>query len=90
MERQVPQIETIRQAVRESLAAQGCDTSDIHEAILIRQGMYCGRRFECDAGSAVWFIEENQIKYFGSDGAVIKTVRLPNTEPLTVPLRRAA
>lgn len=90
MDRQVPQIELIRQTVRESLAEQGCDTTDIHEAILIRQGLYCGRRFECDAGSAVWFIEENQIKYYGADGSVIKSVRLPIGEPLTVPLRRAA
>lgn len=86
----IPQIESIRQAIREHLAAQGCDVSDIHEAILIRQGVYCGRRFECDAGSAVWFIEENQIKYFGGDGALVKTVRLPSVEPKTVPLRRAA
>ncbi len=86
----IPQIDSIRLAIRTSLAEQGCDVTDMHEAILIRQGMYCGRRFECDAGSAVWFIEENQIKYFAPDGSIVKTVRLPNAEPLTVPLRRAA
>ena len=84
----IPHIQGIREAIRENLSQQGCDVSDMHEAILIRQGMYCGRRVECDAGSAVWFIEESQIKYFGPDGALVKTVRLPSEEH-AVP-RRAA
>jgi hypothetical protein len=78
-------IEGIRQAIRESLAQLGCDTAELHEAILIRGGMYCGRRFECAEGSAVWFLEENQIKYFNADGGLLKVVRLPQ-----ITTRRAA
>ena len=44
------------------------------ESILIRDGHYCGRRFESGGMSAVWFIEENQIKFFGKEGALHSVV----------------
>jgi hypothetical protein len=84
-------LEGIRQAIRDSLANLGCDTSEMHEAILIRGGMYCGRRFECAGGSAVWFLEEKQIKYYDDQGRLTKVVMMPGAERSTVqPRRRAA
>ena len=50
------------------------DESVIKESVLIRDGHYCGRRFECDGNSAVWFIEENQIKCFTQEGALHSVV----------------
>lgn len=81
-------LDCIRETIHAALTEMGCDIADMHEAILIRQGMYCGRRFECDAGSAVWFIEENQVKYFGPQGELLKVVSVPAAPPL--PQRRAA
>jgi hypothetical protein len=85
----ISHLESIRQAIHDALGQMGCDLKDLHEAILIRQGMYCGRRFECDKGSAVWFIEENQVKYFSAEGELLNVVTVPAAPPLT-PRRRAA
>ena len=69
--------EAVRQAIHTQLAAAGCDLESLQETILIRGGMYCGRRFQGSHGSAVWFIEENQIKYFGPDGALLQAMPAP-------------
>lgn len=63
------------------------------EAILISDGHYCGRRFAFGPYTAIWFVEENQIKICNPDGSV--AVRqdcrdLFNEQAATVPFRRAA
>ena len=61
----------VRQQIRGTFAQLGASTDrEIQETILIRDGFYCGRRFECDGMHAIWFMEENQIKYYGRDGSV--------------------
>jgi hypothetical protein len=47
-------------------------TSDILETTLIRGGSYCGRRFSLSGFSMIWFIDEQQVKLFGQDGALIR------------------
>jgi hypothetical protein len=79
--------EAVRQTIRAELAAQGCDLETLQETILIRGGMYCGRRFQGSHGSAVWFVEENQIKYYGPDGALLHSTAAPS---VARPKRRAA
>jgi hypothetical protein len=86
----ISSIDGIRQAILAKLAEQGCDLTDMHEAILIRGGAYCGRRFECNGGSAVWFIEENQIKYYGATGELLHAEPSPRVPPVVVQPRRAA
>jgi hypothetical protein len=66
-------LDTLRLAVRTALAERGCDVAELEETILIRGGMYCGRRFTCPGGSAVWFVEENQVKYYDAEGQVTAT-----------------
>lgn len=62
---------TVRQQIRGTFAQLGASTDHaIEETILIRDGFYCGRRFECDGLHAIWFLEENQVKYYGRDGTV--------------------
>lgn len=67
--------ETVRDRVRKILGQMGADPEDhLSETVLIRDGHYCGRRFEIDGMSAVWFIEENQIKCFCQDGSLHSVV----------------
>lgn len=63
---------TIRQSIRESLWALGASpTAAMTESLLIRDGVYCGQRFQNDGYEAVWFIEENQVKFYGRSGGVL-------------------
>ena len=44
------------------------------ESLLLRDGLYCGRRFEAEGGHALWFVEEDQLKIFGPDGRVLQVM----------------
>ncbi len=41
------------------------------ESILIRDGFYCGRRFNFGDYQAVWFVEEGLVKIFTHAGELI-------------------
>ena len=59
------------------------------EAVLVRSGQYCGHRFHGVGISAVWFLEEDQIKFYDEAGSLLKVLR--TMEPMVqAPLRRAA
>jgi hypothetical protein len=67
----------VRQQVRTTFTAQGVqDLDDCCETILIRDGFYCGRCFACDSHRAIWFVEENLVKFYGADGEFL------NSEPI--------
>jgi hypothetical protein len=58
------------------------DNQPLRETILIRAGMYCGRRFEAAGAHAVWFIEEDQLKLFSADGNILRVLdRVAAQEP---------
>ena len=66
--------ERVRQLVASTFARLHLGASDdVREAILIRGGSYCGRKFEGANGSALWFLEENQVKFFDISGKVLET-----------------
>lgn len=65
------QVETVRQLVRQTFQAHGAASEAIIEKILIRDGFYCGRCFSCDSMRAVWFIEENSVKFYHRDGSFL-------------------
>lgn len=50
---------------------------EIHEAVLIRDGYYVGRRFKLAQFHAVWFMEEDEIKIHDSQGVLL--ARLDST-----------
>jgi len=50
------------------------DGDALRESLLIREGAYCGRRFEAHSGHALWFFEEDQIKVFGAEGGVLRVI----------------
>jgi hypothetical protein len=67
--------ERVRQLVSHALSRLGpTEPQELRETILIRDGYYCGRRFEADAGAAVWFVEENQVKVYRADGTVAQVL----------------
>ena len=41
------------------------------ETMLIRNGNYCGHRYRLGDFEAVWFIEEDELKFSSSGGGVI-------------------
>ena len=63
--------DTVRRIVAETFVAVGLsDGGEAQETILIRDGAYCGRRFDGSRGHAIWFVEEEQIKFFRADGSL--------------------
>jgi hypothetical protein len=72
-------LEIIRTLVRSAFRELGAnEDAQLREKILIREDLYCGRRFQCNDLQAVWFIEEDEIKIYGSDGAVVKVLNDPH------------
>jgi hypothetical protein len=77
-------LNSVRDQVQDTLIRLGAEDTPPQETILIRDGIYCGRRFYVDDYMAVWFIEEGEIKFFDQDGAVASVERIQTEE------RRAA
>lgn len=44
------------------------------EAVLIRGGQYCGHRYQGVGVSAVWFLEEDQIKFYDESGKLFRVI----------------
>ncbi len=55
------------------LKREGCEITT--ESLLIRDGQYCGHRFESGPLSAVWFREEDQIKFHGKNGDLLMVLK---------------
>jgi hypothetical protein len=67
------QLERIRQFVQHTFGQLAGESSpSVRETILVRDGQYCGRRFSTETLHAVWFVEENELKFYGQDGSVLK------------------
>ncbi len=73
----------VRQYIENRLLELGASRqSKPRETILIRAGMYCGQRFQRDGFEAIWFVEENQIKFRGPDGSVVETQAASDVGPM--------
>ena len=58
------------------------EQSDITaESLLIRNGHYCGQRFQSGPLTAVWFAEEDQIKFHAGDGRLLLVVKPSDSRP---------
>ena len=72
--------ERIRQLIRETFVSLGAEISALEEeSLLIRSSTYCGHRIDKDGMRAIWFIEEDQIKFFDRDGHLLQTL-IPSDE----------
>lgn len=61
-------LEAIRKVVSRTFAEYTSDDVEFCESVLIRNGFYCGRRFTGNSVRAVWFAEDNVVKFYGKDG----------------------
>lgn len=67
-------VERIRQAIAWQLRSLGVQDADsMHESILIHNGLFCGRKFQCEAYEVVWFLEEDEIKFFSPCGDLLRS-----------------
>jgi hypothetical protein len=62
------------------------------ESILVRDGFYCGRRFDFGDYQAVWFVEEGMLKVYTAAGDLISRIVIQDQQDhqAVQPLRRAA
>lgn len=89
MEHVLP-LDQIRSLICRTLAEFGGTTDRMpRETVLIRDGYFCGRRFEADGLHAVWFTEEHEIKFYDRAGAVVRVVELA-APSLSADQRKAA
>ena len=80
----------VRQLVYETLREFGLSTEAVpQETILVRGGLYCGRRFDADGYHAIWFVEENQVKFYGPHG-LLRQVQRPASAPVSHAEKRVA
>ncbi|MFO7901835.1 MAG: hypothetical protein ACQESR_00120 [Planctomycetota bacterium] len=74
---QVRILAEIRSLVRNRFDKAGAPMeATLEEAMLIRHGCFCGRRFHADGLQAIWFIEENQIKFYDREGSITEVLDL--------------
>jgi hypothetical protein len=79
----------IRHLVTEKFVQLGLSCgAELCETILVRDGLYCGRRFDAENGHAIWFVEEEQIKFFRASGSVALVIDTVAAAPKAI--RRAA
>ena len=68
-------IDQLRRQIRETFEQLGYQNQEPPtETILIRDGHFCGRRFHQGKAYAVWFMEENQIKFFDEHDELLHNV----------------
>lgn len=53
------------------------EPDQFRESLLLRKGCYCGRRFEADGAYAVWFLEENEVKFYDTHQSPARIAPLP-------------
>jgi hypothetical protein len=66
-------LEAVRNAVRDTFVQLGVGKGfHLNEHILLRNDVYCGRRFLAEGLQAIWFVEEDQVKIHAKDGTVAR------------------
>ena len=73
------------EAFRQHRLADGAEPS---ESILLKGGIYCGRRFEVGTGYAIWNAQSDELNVFSISEKVLCTI--PAAGQVESPLRRAA
>ena len=84
-------LEAVRHVVRGAFVELGADNGfPMREHILVRDDVYCGRRFIADGLQAIWFVEEDQIKVHDRDGSVARVMSVEEAVRLASAAERRA
>ena len=76
-------LEAVRNLVRRNFAELGMvEELEIAEHILLRDDIYCGRKFQAGRLQAIWFIEEDEIKFYATDGTVARVMSSSDAQRL--------
>jgi hypothetical protein len=59
------------EAFRQFRLADGPETAD---SILLKGGIYCGRRFDVERGYAVWVAENDELRVFRHGGKLLTAI----------------
>lgn len=71
----ITRLERVRCLVRESFARSGGSSVALsEETYLLRDGCYCGHRFETEGWRAVWFVEEDELKIYSPEGQLVDRI----------------
>jgi len=76
----VSPVESLRQYIHTNFERLGAYQAEVRETILVQNGHYCGRRFSCGDFLAVWFVEENEVKFYDAQGHVLETACLESID----------
>ena len=69
------QPQRIRNLINDTLVSLGAPGAIVvQESLLIRGGTYCGHCFRRGDFHAVWFVEEDQVKFFGPGRQLLKSL----------------
>ena len=67
--------ERIRDLVRSKFQRLGATASEqLSQTLMIQASRFCGHRFHQGQYQAVWFVEEDQIKFYGPEGQLLEVV----------------
>lgn len=84
-------LESIRSEIRQRLAEFGAPLGEsMAESCLLQDNSYCGRRFSLGGYQAVWFLEENEIKFYAPSGELLIGEARVNSGRQTRALPKAA
>jgi hypothetical protein len=82
-------LQYVRELVRAGFTQLGAGEGlQVSESILLRDGLYCGRRFQTGDVHAVWFVEEDELKIYAEDGSLAGS--MAPSEEIRPEVRRAA
>ena len=65
-------VEQAREAIAWHLSSLGVnEPGNMRETMLIHNGLFCGRKYQCEDYEVVWFLEEDEIKFFSPIGELL-------------------
>jgi hypothetical protein len=64
----------LRRTINAAVADLGHKTKECKESVLIREGYFVGRQFCFEGIRAIWFAEEEIVKFYADDGQLLGTM----------------
>jgi hypothetical protein len=79
-------LEAVRHQVSQAFERyQLADGSEPRESILLKSGIYWGRRFEVGTGYAIWNATSDELKIFSVNGKTLGLISTASAPPIALP-----